>query len=472
MVDRLKKNSGGFWLAMFQSMAFIAPAGSAASFFTVGVAAIGASLPLTYIIATFGILSAMYMDYSFAKRISHAGGYYAFVREGLGTKLGTLSAWFYLYDMIAAVAGFSTLYFGAILVPYIPFLNKLQYGWLPLSLIPFAIVFIFLWFGLKPSLWYTLIGSLSEISFLVVGAIIIIILLGPKNTLAPFTLTHHPISALGLATVYSVLSFVGAGSVIALSEEIKNPKRNIPRALVIVALMAAGVYIITSYAMVVGWGIPEISSFATSVNPGITVYARFLGPVGLIIFLILVANSYISNGIAQGNAGSRTAYSMARDNILFSDKWAKVDKKTGAPRKVIAVMGIITFILMIVFGVIFGPFVGGTILITAEAALLYIVHILGNISLPVYAKRKLKYNMKAFLPLLLGPIPASLVYLVAEYGVFFPFPSYPDNVYAYGTIALIAVGIILAMVIKHTPFHVDQKGFEANTEKVQDDGSK
>lgn len=468
MVDKLHKNSGGFWLAMFQSMAFIAPAGSAASFFTIGVGAVGASLPLTYIIATFGVLSAMYMDYSFAKRIAHAGGYYAFVRAGLGTKLGTISAWFYLYDMIAAVAGFSTLYFGAILVPYIPYLNASPYGWLPLALMPFIIVFVFLWFGLKPSLWYTMIGSIAEISFLVVGAIIIIFTLGSKNTFVPFTLTHHSVSALGLATVFSVLSFVGAGSVIALSEEIKNPKRNIPRALIFVALLAAGVYIITSYAMVVGWGISNISSFATSVNPGISVYAKYLGPAGLIIFLVLVANSYISNGIAQANAGSRTAYSMARDNILFSDKWATIDPKTGAPRKVIAAMGGITFVLIIVFGIIFGPFEGGTILITAEAALLYIIHILGNISLPTYARRKLKYNMRAFIPLLIGPLPASIIYIVAIYGVFVPFPTYPNSIYAYGTIMLIIVGIIFAFIIKPKPFHVNQSEFEQHDGSIKE----
>ncbi|MGE9810584.1 APC family permease [Ferroplasma acidiphilum] len=463
-MDQLKKNNGGFWLALFQSMAFVAPAASVASFFTTGVAAIGGSLPLTYIIATFGVLSAMYMDYSFAKRISHAGGYYAFVRSGLGNKLGTLSAWFYLYDMIAAIAGFSTLYFGAIVAPYIPFLNTSPYGWLPLSLIPFAIVFFFLWNGLRPSLWYTLISSVAEISFLVIGAIIIIILLGSKNTLAPFTLTGHPISALGLATVYSVLSFVGAGSVIALSEEIKNPRKNIPKALVIVALLAAAVYILASYAVVVGWGLSNISSFATSTNPGITVYARYLGPVGLVIFVVLVANSFISNGIAQGNAGSRTAYSMARDNILFSSRWAKVNERTGAPRMVIGIMIIVTFILMIVFGLIFGPFEGGTILITAEAALLYIIHILGDISLPIYAKRKLKYRLKAYLPLLLGPMPATIVYAVAEYGVFIPIPAYPNSIYVYGTLALIGVGIVLAITIRHKPVHVDQSVFEQEAE--------
>jgi hypothetical protein len=45
-------------------------------------------------------------------------------------------------------------------------------------------------------------------------------------------------------------------------------------------------------------------------------------------------------------------------------------------------------------------------------------------------------------------------------GVVVPFPTYPNNVYAYGTIALIVVGILLTSVLRPTAHHVDQSEFQ------------
>ena len=55
----LKKNTGGLWLGVFQSLAFVAPAATAASFYVVEAGILGASLPITYVIAVIGVLSAM-----------------------------------------------------------------------------------------------------------------------------------------------------------------------------------------------------------------------------------------------------------------------------------------------------------------------------------------------------------------------------------------------------------------------------
>ena len=61
-------------------------------------------------------------------------------------------------------------------------------------------------------------------------------------------------------------------------------------------------------------------------------------------------------------------------------------------------------------------------------------------------------------------LPATIVYAVAEYGVFIPIPAYPNSIYVYGTLALIGVGIVLAITIRHKPIHVDQSVFEQETE--------
>ena len=260
--NKLKPRSGGLWSAVFQGMAFVGPAATAASFFVVEAAVVGPSVPLTYMIAVLGVACAMYMNYRFSQRISHAGGYYAFVEAGLGKRMGVFSGWLYLFNLLGAVSGFVMLFFAGILWPLIPVLSGYTYGWLPLIFIPFTIMFIFLYRGLKPSLYYTTIGSIIEITFLILMSLIIIIKIGPANSILPFTTTGHSFSAIGLATVFAILGYVGLGSMITISEETHEPKKNIPKAILIAVVLSFVVYAFSSYALIVGWGINNMSSFA------------------------------------------------------------------------------------------------------------------------------------------------------------------------------------------------------------------
>ena len=59
----------------------------------------------------------------------------------------------------------------------------------------------------------------------------------------------------GFATVFAILGYVGVGSVIRLSEEMKQPKKTVPKAILIAIGMAAGAYILSTYAFTVGWGV-------------------------------------------------------------------------------------------------------------------------------------------------------------------------------------------------------------------------
>lgn len=443
----LRKNSGGLWLGVFQSLAFVAPAATAASFYVVEAGILGASLPITYVIAVIGVLSAMYMNYSFSSRISHAGGYYAYVSAGFGSGAGIYASWLYLFNLLGAVSGFSILFFAGVLQPLVPGLATSALGWIPLMFIPFLIITILLLSGLKPSLFYTMIGGVLEVIFLVVISIIIIVKVGPGNTLTPFTLTGHSFGQVGFATVFAILGYVGVGSVITLSEEMKQPKKTVPKAILIAIGMAAFAYILSTYAFTVGWGVNNMSSFASASNPGFLIVARYGGPAALIVFIVLTLNSFISNGIAEGNALSRAGFAMARDSILFPKSLTKTSKRTGAPFKVIIVEMIIVLIIALVGGIIWGPFIAAAVITTMNGASLYIVHIIANFSLPVWGKRTLKAKAKQVIPFAIFPLVATAVYAFAVYGAFVPFPGYPLDIASYWVLVLAVSGIFVAAIV-------------------------
>lgn len=447
--NELHQKNGGLWSAVFQGMAFVGPAATAASFFVVEAAVVGPSVPLTYMIAIIGVAAAMYMNYRFSQRISHAGGYYAFVEAGLGRRMGVFSGWLYLFNLLGAVTGFVMLFFAGILWPLIPFLSSYTYGWIPLIFIPFTVMFVFLYKGLKPSLYYTTIGAIIEISFLIIMSLIIIIKIGPANSVIPFTTSGHSFSAIGLATVFAILGYVGLGSMITISEETHEPKKNIPKAIMIAVLLSFVVYAFSSYALVAGWGINNMASFSTTSNPGFIVVEKYLGLTGMVIFILITLNSFLSESIAQGNAFSRVGYAMARDRIVFPYSWSETHEKYGSPMKIIAFEMPISLAIAIIAGILFGPFTAATILTTMNGISLYIVHIISNISLPVWGKLKLKTKATDLALMIFIPLIACIVYIFAIYGSIYPFPGFPFSIGVYLAMGVVISGIIVTIFSKN-----------------------
>lgn len=465
----LKKNVAGLWAGVFQSLAYVAPAATAASFFVVEAGVAGGSVPLTFILATLGVASAMYMNYEFSKRISHAGGYYSYVSAGFGGRWGAFSGWLYYINVLGALTGFAVLFFAGVLWPLVPGLSSMAYGWIPLAFIPIVLIFSLLYFGLKPSLYYTMIGAVIEIVFVLSVSLVIIFSPHTHNTFSPFTTMGNSFGNLGLASVYAILGFVGLGSVITISEELHNPKKMVPKAIMLALVIGAVVYILSSYAFVVGWGVNDMNGFANATNPGFTVVGNYLGPIAMAIFIVITLNSFISNGIAEGNAFSRIGYALSRDRVLFPKSMADIHASTGSPRKMILFEAVLVTVVSIAGGVIFGPFTGAAVITTLNGACLYIVHLFANFALPVYGRKTLKYSVKKWLPFLLGPLPATAVYAFAIYGVFFPFPGYPLNIASYGIIAFVVIGIIIAVSVGLRRSHEDIRSIGMQVDSVAEE---
>lgn len=457
----LRKNVAGLWAGVFQSLAYVAPAAVAASFFVVEAGVVGGAVALTFILSTLGVASAMYMNYEFSKRISHAGGYYSYVSAGFGGRAGAFAGWLYYINVLGALVGFSVLFFAYVVWPLVPGLAGMALGWIPLAFIPIILIFTLLYLGLKPSLYYTMIGAIIEIGFIIVISLLIIFSPQTHNTFAPFTTMGNSAGNIALATVFAILGFVGLGSVITISEELHNPKKLVPKAIVLALIIGAIVYILSSYALVVGWGINNIlgkNGFAYATNPGFTVVKNYFGPIVMAIFILITLNSFISNGIAEGNAFSRLGYALSRDRVVFPKSMSKVHAGSGAPRRVIVFEAIIVTVITIAAGLAWGPGEGAMIITALNGACLYVVHIVANFSLPVYGKKTLGYTAKKWAPFLLLPLPATVVYAFALYGIF----TVP-RLALYGLIIMVALGLIIAVAIGYKRSHedVDTIGMQA-----------
>ncbi|MGF6375387.1 APA family basic amino acid/polyamine antiporter [Clostridiales Family XIII bacterium PM5-7] len=136
-----------------------------------------------------------------------------------------------------------------------------------------------------------------------------------------------PISAFALAIVAALWAFDGWSSVYIVSEEMKNPKRDLPRAVIIGVLGVTGIYVLFNFALL---KILPISDIVATEAPA-TMAAEFLfGKPGAVLVTVGALVSIIGSCNGCILAYPREYYAMARDKRFFKI-FEKIDPKTGTP---------------------------------------------------------------------------------------------------------------------------------------------
>lgn len=244
----------------------------------------------------------------------------------------------------------------------------------------------------KPSLEYVMYTGFAEAMFLFISAVIIIAMLGPRNTLivwtpAPVKWAWAPVF---FGAIFSILDFTGLGTATTVSEEVKDPRRIIRWALVTAWILSGLALIIPSYALTVGWGgVSQMSTYATSPDPGLTVYYKYLGLAGWALLVAFTINSYFSYMTAKYNAVGRIWFSSARDGLWFKKlSMDQVHPKHKTPYKSLLWFATIILIINIITGLIMGPTNAGVWLLTFAGLGIIAVHIVANSALTIYSYKQ------------------------------------------------------------------------------------
>ncbi len=306
--------------------------------------------------------------------------------------------------------------------------------------------------GIRPSLNYVAVTGFAEAMFLLLGSIIIIVRVGGHaNTLVPFTIPAGALSAVLFGTVFSILDFTGLGTVTTTSEEIRDPKKRVRRSLIIAWALSGLALIPAAYALTVGWGgIGNISSYASSPDPGLLVFRKYLGVAGFILLIIFTANSYFSYGVAKTNAVSRIWFSAARDGVVFPKGLSRVHRRYRTPSNAMLVWLTASFVIDMILGSIFGPENGALILLTTAGIAIIFVHIYANTGLSLYY-RSLRREDRSLLYQVVAPPTVSSVLgiVVIFYSVQSTVQSYTSSPSAINLAYLVAtvVALVLGAVI-------------------------
>jgi len=445
----LRRGALGLTEATMQAVTQIAPA-IAAFFFTSAVVGFtGVVAPLAYLVGVLIVLMLGSALVQLSKHLPSAGGYYTYVSRAIHPRAGFLTSWMYVF--YAPLAGGPIYgFFGFVVAGELKANYHIAVPWLwwVCILIGAPLVAFLQHRGIK----------ISARAMLILGGLEILIVLvlsawgfadpGPGGSAFQAFDPSKAVSLSGfaLAVVFSVQGLTGWEAAAPLAEETNDPKRNIPRT-VMLSIVLIGTFLVFSYwGQIVGWGIADPKGIASSSElPALILAHRFWDGAWLIL-LFAFLNSTMAVCLACANVGTRMWYRMAQTGSLPS-ALARTHARYKTPTIAILVQLAISLSVGIGVGIAFGPsvsyyLVDGLVLVLAVA----VVYIMANLGVFLFYRGERRPEFNVMLHVVF-PVISSAALIYAIYKSFSPAPASP---YKWapaidGAWLLIGIAILLVM---------------------------
>jgi len=350
-----------------QSVGFMGPVFSAAFLIPLiaGVSAsgkgAGIATPLAVLIAAVGTFALGWIVAAYAKRVHAAGSLYDYVSNGLGARAGAFAGWIYyggttvLASAIACLVGW---YMHDVIFTADPAVPGVVSSSSPLpmwawSLVFVAVIFLVQYLGVHISTRAQLTLALAS-AVVVLAFFVKVIIDAPQANLEPFKPSSATDGWTGImfGVLYGVLIFVGFETAANLGEETAEPKRSIPRAVLLTVLIAAVFYLIAAYAQIVGFGQdlsvitdPAVAAaplFALGSPPAVGGYGSdFI----LKLLEVVVLLDILAVGLGAAVASARGVFALARDRRIAGGL-AAVSRSRGTPVAAIAFVEVVSLIMV------------------------------------------------------------------------------------------------------------------------------
>jgi APA family basic amino acid/polyamine antiporter len=352
--------SVGFWSASFIVTGYVV---GATIFILPGSLApdTGPAVFIAYALAAIPAVIAGFVMAQIGSAVPVSGSIFILVRDALSP----LAAFFYLWIVVSM---------GAVVIPLVAFgfadyLGHFLPG-LDTRIVAALLVLLFVALNAFGMNVVTTVQNVMVVAF--IGALLLFgiggIAAGDPDNLRPLFPKGH--WAVSIAAITAYFSYTGVFVIAEIAGEVRDPGRNIPRAILFAFVLIIIVYTVVPLAlmMVVPWNEQGNTSM-----PVVAASARFLpdGLVTVIAVSALLAGATTVNGILMGL--SRDLYQGAR-NGLFPSVLAGVNEKSRVPGRAVAVVGALAIV---------GVAIGGSITSYAQLALigLMIIQVLTGIAL-------------------------------------------------------------------------------------------
>ena len=381
----------------------MAPASAVAFSLGAAIPFAGGALPLAVLIALI-VCSLIALNIgSLARYLPSAGGFFTYVSRGLGSQAGWMTGWLFSLTYLLIVP-LQLLVLGPVMDGFAQQYFHLSFGangWAVWSMVFAVIIFGLTYFGIRISANASVILGTIEIAVFVVLAAWLIVTAGNGNTAATFSPSSSLEKGLGgwqgilHGMIFAFLAFAGFESSAPLAEEAHNPRRTVPRAILLAAVSIGVFYVFCSYAGV--------------------------------------------------NAASRVLYAMGRTRTL-PGPLAHISSRFRTPDTAIIFTMIVGVIFTLWPGFVYGAGTAFALLGTIITILILVVYMAACLAVPFFYRRERPQEFNALRHVLLPAIPF-VVLIFPILAQFIPAPSPPLNLAAPICAAWFVLGLVIVILL-------------------------
>lgn len=272
-------------------------------------------LPSSYVVAVIAMLFTAASYGVMVRRYPVAGSAYTYSQQSFGGAIGFLTGWVMLLDYL-----------------FIPMINFMLIGIYMNTQFPAVPIWVFTLIALLLVLVFNILGInlVNKANFVIIALSVVLVVafvalafkeyLGGDMSVGliePFTFGEGGIGAIASGAAILALSFLGFDAVSTLSEEAKNPRRDIPRAIVLSTLVGGFFFILVSWAGALAFSPDWANLPQADIDAAGTIVMDSFGVPWFTSFFVAI---YVVGAFGSGMTGqvsvSRILYAMGRDGML------------------------------------------------------------------------------------------------------------------------------------------------------------
>lgn len=430
---RLHRNLN-VWEAIGISLALMAPSMAANINPQASAGYVGRATPTAFALAFVGVLLVAYTFVRLTQRFHHSGSVYGFVGATMGPLAGmvaglALAGTYLFYAVTTGVAGgrFAASFLNSLGIWH----NPPDWAGFLLAIVGLAVVAAIAITPARSSTTLLVIVESITVALILIVSVVIFFKLaghgGPGKlglTSDIFKLpTGTPFNSILLAVVFGFLSFAGFEAASTLGEETKRPNRDIPRAIIGVAVFGGVYYFVVTAIETMGFGTTGkgpanfIASGSLLGDLGSSYVSSWLGTTITLGTMI----SAFSCALACVVGSARMVFAMSRDGMLPSGLSAVSQRfrtPFAATFAIIAVSWVVIVVTWVFHGVTLTLFTETGAIGTLILLVAYILATIGMVRLVFFGERADVPRWQLVVPVL-----GILLLAYTLYGNVIPWPS-------------------------------------------------
>ncbi len=285
------------------------------------------------------------------------GGIYDWIKRAYGKKWGARAAWYYWINYAFWMA--ST---GVLFAMFIEQLTGRTMSPLWISVISLVVIWGCVWislFKVSEKVWILNIGAIFKCFVLLAIGFIGLYIALTKGVANDFSL-HNFMPELNGGMKFLpmiIFNFMGFEVIATVSGQMKNPSKDIPKALIMGGVLIAVFYLLSTFGILVAVPVDKLSpstglleSFYVMLGHG-TIATYFIYLVGIIFMFTLIANliswaggvNYVSSYAAENNDMPKIFAAKYKDSEMLIG--------AGVMNGIIATILVVAYYIMAIYGI-------------------------------------------------------------------------------------------------------------------------